>query len=727
MARRSKAQMDAIKTQELEIAAAIAEEGENMEGVTVAEHPAIAKIKAERKTEDSSPVVVEESSESKPSHQFVVGDYTLQYFDLPTGECIPRLLVDGQLFFSGWACLDRNAAKSLLVALYYQMSGELKGTQKVFPIDLLASHPLNRLIYPDDNIANIRKSLDSKGNLTQLYPVVVNPLGLVLSGNSRLLALEQIQQETGKPQQISANISEGTNDLDIILSGNHQRVKTTTEMINEAMTAAAAKGTKQYLTNVRNAYIALGGAGGSFDAGWAVKKFLKAGGTNEEFNESVASINESSPTVAYELTKIAKAEEEGVEELAAEINKMARGKNAQPINPDLAYKGLSADIAKIRDHYTGETPPAIARELTLATPEIRAKLIAEKVAGDKTKLSIRRLALEAEADVAPNPNQDDPNNAPDWNAINDAEAGAQSGSATAPASGSASATPPAVQASTAPAPTGNAAYFQEMRALGYHEADCWITNLETAEAFNNAIGGVADVDPYGEIGQHIKADRIILATEKVGELDSWGGGTHAKETGLTVATALPLKSGGMAGFAEIMRRIEQAEVDKAVFSCDATLLFYPRIAAYFKALPLAYILVSRESAQEATGGFGYEPSPFVHSNPRYKTITADSWNERALSYAIVYYGNDYEAFEASCGKFGIVSYTPKAAVNRSIAFDWTEDSQGNLSASHMGVQYTTDTIGDTIFLIVDGVRQPEKYRRVEDAKRAALLHSLTGE
>lgn len=712
MPRQSKAAREA---EALAVAAAIAEAPEG----TIEELETVAAV---------APVET-----VKPSRQFITGDYRFDYFELDNGQYVPRLYVKNVLFFSGWACVDYNAAKSLLIPIYYQLSGELKaGTQKRMPIDLLATHPLNRLIYPENNVNHIRESLTSEGNLTDLFPIVANPLGLVLSGNSRLLALELLQLETGEAQAVGAGISDGLNDLNLILSGNHQRTKTTTEIINEAMAEAAKKGGKQYLTNVRNAYIALGGVGGGggFDAGWAVKKFLQGGTASPEFNKAASIINETSPTVAYELTKIQKAEDEGMDSLAAELNKMARAKSAQPLNPDKVYQGLAADVAKIRQHYTGETAPAIARELTLATPEIRQKLVEAKVNGDKQKLSILRDQLENEPATA------DPNAVPDWNAINDAEeeatAPATSATTSAPASTSnaATAAAPTATAATAPAPvalSANAAHFQDMRAKNRHEADCWLTNEATAAAFNEAIGGVADVDPYAEVGQHIKADRLILATEDPESLEDWGGGIHAKATGLTVATALPLKNGGIAAFAEIMRRIELAEVSKAVFSCDAALLHLPRIAAYFKALPLGYVLVSRESEKEATAGFGFEPSPFVHSNVRYKTITADNWNDRALSYAIVYYGDDYSTFEAACGKYGVVGYTPKAALARSIAFDWFTDSNGNLSANHLGSQYATDAIGENVFLIIDGVRRPEKYKRPEDAKRAALLHSLTGE
>lgn len=672
-----------------------------------AETLAVAEAIAEGAIKPTTEALAVEVTETvKPSKVFFTGDYKFEYYDLENGQCVPRLYIKNVLFFSGWACVDRNAAKSLLIPIYYQLSGELKGVQKELLTDLIATHPLNRLIYPNDNVANLRESLDAEGNLTSLYPIVVNPLGLVLSGNSRLLGLEQVERETGESQNVNVTISDGTNDLKIILSGNCQRVKTPSELINEAMTKAASMGTKNYITNVRNAYIALGGSGGHFDAGWAVKKFLKTGKGSDELKASVKVINESSPTVAYELTKIQKAEDEGMESLAAELNKMARAKSAQPINPDRVYKGLGVDTAKIREHYTGETPPAIARELAMATPEVRAQMIDAKVnKGDKTKMSVLRDRIENEPSTA------DPNTVPNWNEQNDADEAAAT-AATVKATAHLSA---------------NALHFQAMRAIGRHEADCWITNEATAQALNASIGGVADVDPYAEIGQHIKADRLILATEEPESLETWGGGIHAKAIGLTLATALPLKSGGIAAFAEIMRRIELTEISKAAFVCDAALLFYPRIAAYFKALPLAYVLVSRESEREATAEFGFEPSPFVLSNTRYKTVTSNNWNDRALSYAIVYYGSDYSTFENNCGKYGVVAYTPKAALARAIALDWITDSNGNLSANHLGTQYTTDLIGESVFLLIDGARQTEKYRRLEDAKRAALLHSLTGE
>ncbi len=649
---------------------------------------------------------------------FNTGDYTFEYTLLGSGTCYPVLKVKDEIFFSGWECKDLASAEALLISLYYQITGVLKGSMASIRSHLLAKHPLSDLIYTANNAATLSESFDSQGNRTDLFRVVVNQHGWALSGNTRLETIKNIERATGIQQQVHAVITDGTNDIQVILGGNTQREKTGQDKFNEAIVrSGASESDKRYWTIVRETYIREGfGGGGTFDAMAAVKKYVDKN-PDSPFASNLSEIAKSNETIAYDLMKLQQATQgkdgdtlapqQAIAQLGQKLSKMARIKNAEPVNLEQVYEGIHLDTADIRRHYTGETLTEISRVLMESTPEIRTQLIEAKRDGDKQKLSILKSQLENPQDE----NNAEDDGSPDWNSLNDLE--------------SATETVAPVSVPVPDAEDSQKEYNKEMRKAGYGEDSCWILNQKTAESLLEAIGGVADVDPYAERGQNLKADRYILATEKPSEMKDWGGGTHDGNEGLRVATSLPAVEGLVPTATELFKRIESKEIREAAFVVEANALFYPRLATYFKAIPMAWVVVSRENALEATEGFGFEPSAYLKSNARFKNVTADNWNEAKRAYLIVYFGKEYDRFERACGKYGVTCYNTKAALAKSVSLDWEETSRGgDLTANHDGSLYEVQKIGETFFLSVDGKRQADGFKKLQHAQGAAVLDSL---
>jgi hypothetical protein len=690
------------------------------------EHPTIAKIKAERQTNPESSSKMQSPYEGQwvptdvqiPCEIFDWVDYQFRYYKNDAGQVRPVLYFKKELFFSGWLCKDFDSARSLVIPIYYAHSGELKGREAALRPELLATHPLSALIYPDDNTKVIKESFQELGNQTDLFPITINPYGLALSGNTRLKVSQEEAHRTGLEIRVHCKITDGKNDVALIVGGNQQREKTPQDYLREAIAKEQARdpNNKYFWTNVRNTFIADSGmAGGIHDAIKSVTRFVEQR-TGNPIAAKVNKIAEGNPTVALEIAKLQLAteakdgtplpEKEQAAAIGKELSKMVRQKSAKPIDTEKIYPGIQNDVATLREHYKGETVPAMADFLIQCTPEMRERVIAEvlrlKKAGETPeKLSILKARLEREA-ATPNDSNEE---TPDWNALN-----AQDEGATAP---------------EAPAVDPNAGYYQKMRQMGISEDACWILNKPTAEALNGAVGGCADCDPFAEPTGHIECDRRILATERPERLEDWGGGVHASSAGLKIVTALPPAPDVIGPFTEMMSRIEDGRIAETAFIADASVVFLPRFAAYFKSIPLAWILVARENNKEATEGFGFEPSPFLHSHSRYKKLTEDNWNDSQRAYVIIYYGPNYDRFERNCAKYGNVCYNSKAAAKKSLHFDWqVEPSSKKPTAWNSGVKYEIDYIAGTYFLVVDGNRKTDRYTEPEQVKRAAVLESL---
>lgn len=596
--------------------------------------------------------------------------YTFEYWDTGAGW-YPVLKLKGEVQFSGWLCKDYDSAKSLLVSIYYQITGELRGAGMMLPIELVATHPLNSIIYPseDGNVEYLRSAIETEGNLTKLHSPIVNPMGLVLSGNSRLKALEGIAEATGISQEMAVKITE-EDELQMILSGNHQRQKSALTILRESEAIALRQGGARYKSRVMEIFQARSGLSRGYgEATAAVRDFLMEQG-DSDVAESVEAIAESSATVAVEVIKLVEAEQKG--ELGEELAQMARvKKSAEPIDPERAYPGLAADVMKIREVYGSEGVPAIAKALMDADPLVRRQMVEAKLAGDKQKMSILRDALEAEDDAFVAGDRSQPKTDP---------------------------------------------YFAAMGEAGVHPAECWILNEQTANCLNRTIGGIADCDPFSEPTGNIQTQRRITAVENAFKVEHWGGGVHAPEKGIKIATFLPNKIVASC-LMEIFKRIESEEVGTAVVVCDSSVLFLPALVGLFKALPLAYIPVTI-----SVGGFGAEPSPYILSKPQFGKQTADNWNDRCGNYIILYHGKDYGAFEEECGHLGAIVLNDKAAKSRAVSWDWDQDSEGTLSTVADGILYEIVEFGDKYVLRVDGIPLSDKFLSTQKAQGAAIAH-----
>lgn len=706
-----------------------------------------AKVKPEAQAAESAivpeamPIEPETGENLKLAKLDVVsfGELSFEYLTKPNGTCLPRLKIKGETYFSGWLCKDRDAAESLVIPIYYQVTGSLKGELVSINPDLLATHPLSELIYPENNMGIVGESFDERGNRTQIFRVVVNPDGLALSGNTRLKILKEIQRKTGEAQIVHCVTTNGDDDISVILGGNAQREKTSQERMNEAMVKASSMTTGTYWTNVRKLFKELGGSGGAYDATKVLMDFVeKRRGT--PFVKAVNQIGKYSPTVALELIKLHRAgeDDEGkplplsqrLARMGTELNLLARQKNAEPIRVDLMYDGISEQVAEIKQHYNGETTVEIARQLMLATPEVRLRMIEEAAKGVKIKMSLLREQLTVELQQPP-----------DWNTLNDREEEATNSSASgawasSPASSPASSgstttatrssAPSASASAPASAPddasTSRKGYQLKLGQMGIFPDSCWVLNEETAAALNQAIGGTADVDPFAEPEGNIKCDRRLLATERPTDKSyDWGGGVHDSGKGLRIATALPPRHGLVECADALFSRIENGTIAEACFVADASLLSISKFADHLKATPYAWVNVSRENKHSAAG-FGFEPSEYVLA--RFKTQTADNWNDRCCDYVICYYGEEYARFEQACSKFGVVSYNAKAATRKSVDFDWTKETENEWFAIAEGVEYSIKFVGSTYFLYIDGEKTDDRFKKLEKAQRAAVLESL---
>jgi hypothetical protein len=684
-----------------------------------------------------------------------MGSITLEYETRKDGTCRPIMKVEGKIYFSGWLCKDRDAAESLLIPLYYQYTGTIQSELISLNPNLLATHPLSELIYPEDNMGVVGESFDEHGNRTEIFRVVINPNGLALSGNTRLKILKDLQRKTQKSQIVHCVTTKGQDDISIILGGNVQRVKTSQEMLNEAMVKASALGEKKYWTNVRRIYKDLGGSGGAYDATKVLVDFVQKRRTDDSFSKALSNIGRYSPTVALELIKLHRAghDSEGqplplnqrLTKMGTELNLLARQKNADPVRVELVYDGIAEDTAAIKQHYNGETTVEIARQLMLASPQVRLRMVEEAAKGVKIKMSVLREQLERELLQAQPAEEDD---RPDWNALNAQDqqeeegeegeeeeeestsgatgSGSSAGSTASSGSGSTSGRSSAPASTPAPeADTSKKGYYLKLGQMGIFPDSCWIVNETTAAALNESIGGVADVDPYAEPDEgYIKCDRKLIATERPTDKSyDWGGGIHDSGKGLRVATALPPRHGMIECAAALFERIEDGTIAEACFIADASLLSINKFAAHLKSTPYAWVNVSREN-KHSEAGFGFEPSEYVLS--RFKTQTADNWNDRCCDYVIVYYGKDYDRFERACSKFGVVSYNSKAATFKSVLLDWkqSEENENEWLASYDGMEFTIKYVGSTYFLYIDNQKTDDRFKKLEKAQKAAVVEAL---
>jgi len=95
------------------------------------------------------------------------------------------------------------------------------------PVSLLSHHPINRSIYTLSSIDDLMRSIDEMG---LLQPLVIDQNNYVISGNRRLKSIQKLGWKSVSVEQISVADDEV---VPLIISYNHQRVKSTREILNE--------------------------------------------------------------------------------------------------------------------------------------------------------------------------------------------------------------------------------------------------------------------------------------------------------------------------------------------------------------------------------------------------------------------------------------------------------------------------------------------------------------
>ena len=107
------------------------------------------------------------------------------------------------------------------------------------PVSLLSHHPINRSIYSLSSIDALMSSIDEMG---LLQPLVIDQNNYVISGNRRLKAIQKLGW---KSVSIEQRIVADDEVVPLIISYNHQRVKTNKELIQEYQAMEEAIGTSQ--------------------------------------------------------------------------------------------------------------------------------------------------------------------------------------------------------------------------------------------------------------------------------------------------------------------------------------------------------------------------------------------------------------------------------------------------------------------------------------------------
>lgn len=142
----------------------------------------------------------------------------------PDGTFYPYILEFGTPIWSGACESDRLKAEDEVVLAYNQLKDTFPCPQiQMVSPDLLRAHPVNRQIYVaiDSNALRLKDKLDVEDPV--LVRLTVETSGLILSGNSRWMAVQLINQECkrqGKPPKfpvIEVEVCEFDNYADSIL------------------------------------------------------------------------------------------------------------------------------------------------------------------------------------------------------------------------------------------------------------------------------------------------------------------------------------------------------------------------------------------------------------------------------------------------------------------------------------------------------------------------------
>ena len=110
---------------------------------------------------------------------------------------------------------------------------------KQVAVSLLSHHPINRSIYTLSSIDSLMHSIEEMG---LLQPLVIDQNYHVISGNRRFKAIQNLGWESVSVEQVVVSDDEV---VPLLISYNHQRVKTTKEVLAEYQAMNKAIGGEQ--------------------------------------------------------------------------------------------------------------------------------------------------------------------------------------------------------------------------------------------------------------------------------------------------------------------------------------------------------------------------------------------------------------------------------------------------------------------------------------------------
>lgn len=319
--------------------------------------------------------------------QVVVGQYRIQYEQFSDREWYPTLWKNGELVLSGWICKSKRDAEVLAVMSYWRAIGLLQSGYQQLDYRLLAMHPLNKHIASntqdwENNIDNLVASIKEHGNLTDRYPLVISPDGLIASGNTRRAAFEKIVNEAiatnGVPdvslQKVWVFVEESKDDRESLLVGNNARQKSDMMLAHEARVKAAIEASKSGKSNVPGRgrileiFLESGRSKGVYYAAEKVKEFLSTSPAKRELKEAVADIaHQQSATIAEEIINL--GDPNSVKKLEGKYPGIEAGK---------VYPGLQQDVADLKRTGDQRSVPKIVADLLSKTEDEREEVIAEK-------------------------------------------------------------------------------------------------------------------------------------------------------------------------------------------------------------------------------------------------------------------------------------------------------------------------------------------------------------
>lgn len=573
--------------------------------------------------------------------QYVVGAYRLQKKILPNGMVYPTIWKNGELIVSGAAVTTDRAAQSFLVVAYYRAVGELPLGDATVDYRLIATSPHNEWLTGDKadgegNVEQIKESIALNGNQTDLFQIVCTPDGLVSSGNSRLRAIVQINEEAvergEEPPYPKIDVKVSDRDFrKLLILGNKNRRKSDMMLFAEAEFAAAAEIAANPELNarsrgiIRDHFIRMGGTSGAYGNTLVVKAFISDPNQPQNVKDEIKLIAERDGTKAASgLVDLRDPEKQ--QELAAKVE-------AQTGIPTAPYEGLEEDVRAIRVAGNNPGQPHVtAAELMQAPPEARRQAVAKKVAGDSRPIA--KIVSELQPKADPDPDRQDEN--------------------------------------------------FKLSMANVHPSDCWGTTEETAAKMLKVLGVTeVDCDPFANPGG--RETNKIPAKSYISPIDNKEG-CFDLQWSRTIATALPYSNEARCTI-ELLSRIGSEEIDFGIWISSSAVLHNKKIRERMESLPISICHISTDSP------FKMDITPYLLEN--YPGILPEKWNAANRTFIVMCFGNSetIARFTQEFEEWGIITHSDRAqkeAIHHSFIPSWVGGK-----AAFLGHELTIELVSAT--------------------------------